>query len=282
MNRSRRRRSLAAALLVLAAAPLAAPLDAQTGKGRFFDLLDQAVREAQEAKQARDSGQGASAAPQRQLANIWNPQGCAFTDRSPLSLARATRLDRIELWYNWAAREATSAYEIVSASGQVAARGTLSRDSCDPYQASWCVAADAPGITLPAGDYTIRTPRARICQNGASGGQGFIRAWGGTVAAPTQTGARGSPRRPLLERGVDPAQGQQRVRRGVEGQPVRRQLHRHGRTARVQRRHGDAVARGDQGQLHRHALKRRQDDPRHRHLVSPRRLLDRADRAVND
>jgi len=189
MNRSRRRRSLAAALLVLAAAPLAAPLDAQTGKGRFFDLLDQAVREAQEAKQARDSGQGASAAPQRQLANIWNPQGCAFTDRSPLSLARATRLDRIELWYNWAAREATSAYEIVSASGQVAARGTLSRDSCDPYQASWCVAADAPGITLPAGDYTIRTPRARICQNGASGGQGFIRAWGGAMAAPAQARA---------------------------------------------------------------------------------------------
>lgn len=181
MKQTQRRRALVAGLLALAA--LTPSPAAQAVQGRFFDLLNEAVRQAQAAKQ----GQGASAAPQRQIANIWNPQGCAFTDRSPLTLARATRLDRIELWYNWSAREASSAYEIVAANGQSVARGTLSRDSCDPYQAAWCVGADSPAVTLPAGSYTIRVSRARVCQNGASGGQGFIRAWGATVAAPAAT-----------------------------------------------------------------------------------------------
>jgi hypothetical protein len=39
--------------------------------------------------------------------------------------------------------------------------------------------ADQPGAELAPSLYTIRAASARICQNSASGGRGFIRIFGG-------------------------------------------------------------------------------------------------------
>lgn len=182
MSPSLRRLALTVAMIALVAdvpTSLAAPQ-----RGRFIALFEEAMRQAEAAYRARErqQGQQGSSGPQRQLMSIWNPQGCGFSDRSPLTLSAATRIDRIDIWYNWTAGEASSPFDILSASGQPVARGTLVRDSCDPYQSAWCVGTASPSITLPAGSYVVRTPRARICQNAASGNRGFIRAWGGTVA----------------------------------------------------------------------------------------------------
>lgn len=170
--------SLIAGAAVIAA--LARPAAAGQPSGHFMELLDQAMREVEAV-----SGQPStpSASPP-ELVSVWNTRGCGFTDTSNLPLSRPTRIDRIDLWYNWSAREASSPYEIMRPNGQAVAAGTLTRDSCDPYQATWCVGTASPGITLPPGSYLVRTPRARICQNAASKGAGFIKAWGATVAAP--------------------------------------------------------------------------------------------------
>jgi hypothetical protein len=52
------------------------------------------------------------------------------------------------------------------------------RAGCDPYQESWCGARGNIGVSLPPGHVTIEVARGKLCQNGASGGRGFIRAYG--------------------------------------------------------------------------------------------------------
>lgn len=171
--------------LVLAAAAIGLCLESSTAlasspKGRFIDMFEEAMRQAEAAYRSRQEEPGS----RRELVSIWNTQGCGLTDRAPLHLAAPARVDRIELWYNWTAGESSSPFQILSSGGRVAAEGIVSRASCDPYQTSWCVAAATQPLTLPAGDYVVRMPRGRICQNPASANRGFIRAWGSDIPGP--------------------------------------------------------------------------------------------------
>lgn len=161
-------------LALLLAGVLSPPVWAGRPTGRLIELIDSVMPPTDSA--GRQDGNAGAAT--RELVSVWNPQGCGFTDSANLHLSEPTRLDRLDIWYNWARSEGDTAYEITASNGQAVSRGTLMRDSCDPYQASWCVGTTAPRITLPAGDYVVRTPAARICQNPASRGEGFIKAWG--------------------------------------------------------------------------------------------------------
>ena len=122
----------------------------------------------------RDARDGRSSS---MLYEVWNTAGCGFTDTAILPLGRAARLDRVELWYNWRASETTVAFTLLK-NGQEISRGVLRRGDCDPYQAAWCVAEATVGAELEADTYAVQAAAARICQNGASQGQGFIRAYG--------------------------------------------------------------------------------------------------------
>jgi hypothetical protein len=107
----------------------------------------------------------------------WNPAACDVTDAATLPLDRPTRLQRVDIWYHWAASEASTRYS-VSSNARTIAEGDLVRAECDPYQPAWCVARVELGFDVSPGAYVFRTPRAAICQNAGSGGQGFIRAFG--------------------------------------------------------------------------------------------------------
>jgi hypothetical protein len=113
----------------------------------------------------------------QQLSENWNTAACDFTDVATLALARPTNLQRVDIWYRWAANE-TSVHYSVSQDGAAVAEGDLTRAECDPYQTAWCVARVEPGADLQPGTYVFRTAHARICQNAGSRGQGFIRAFG--------------------------------------------------------------------------------------------------------
>lgn len=178
------------AALALGAACLAIPTGpavAERPSGRFFDLIDRLLQQvpghrASTGQGSRPSDNRAETdGPQQQLADIWNPQGCEFTDSSQFAISRPTRVDRIDLWYNWSPGERSTSFVLTGANGKVFARGELRRDSCDPYQGSWCGATASPRIALPAGRYRVVAGRARVCQNAASDHSGFIRAWGSSV-----------------------------------------------------------------------------------------------------
>lgn len=177
------------ASLCLGAAVLTAPASAERPSGRLFDMIDRLMQQIPGHRETGGQGnrdgnrQGQAAAPQQQLADVWNPQGCKFTDSSQFALSRPTLVDKIDLWYNWGSGERSTPFTLVGASGQIFARGELRRDSCDPYQGAWCVATASPRIVLPAGRYRVVAGRARVCQNAASGHSGFIRAWGSAAGA---------------------------------------------------------------------------------------------------
>lgn len=121
---------------------------------------------------------GASAQhAERTLMDNWNTAACGFTDTATLDVSSPIHLSRVDLWFNWRAGERSVTYT-VSANGQDFGGGTLTRGDCDPYQGAWCVARDAPDIDLEPGRYEIRAARAGLCQNGGSGGAGFIKAYG--------------------------------------------------------------------------------------------------------
>ncbi|MGA0599631.1 hypothetical protein ACO2Q3_02895 [Caulobacter sp. KR2-114] len=112
-----------------------------------------------------------------QLADTWNTGGCGFTDTATLDLGQSVRLSRISLWYNWQPGEREVRYT-VSLHGRQVGGGVLTRGDCDPYQGAWCEARDTPDADLQAGQYRFQLERGHLCQNGGSGGAGFIRAWG--------------------------------------------------------------------------------------------------------
>jgi hypothetical protein len=110
----------------------------------------------------------------------WNTGGCSFTDMATLDVGSPFHLDRMELWINWQANEQSVSYR-VERNGQDIGGGVLHREGCDPYQASWCIAADTPQADLQPGRYVIRIGHRALCQNSGSGGAGFIRAWGRAI-----------------------------------------------------------------------------------------------------
>jgi hypothetical protein len=96
-------------------------------------------------------------------------------------------------------------YFTASVGGEVMEEGELTRAECDPNQAAWCVARLEAGVEIEPGTYTFRTERAAICQNRASGGNGFICAYGARVTVPAPGSAqqiiqiaRDSPARKLI------------------------------------------------------------------------------------
>lgn len=123
------------------------------------------------------SSSNTPSAEPRQLSNNWNTGGCGLTAAARLDLGQAVRLDRIELWYLWQADESSVPFTLLR-NGQSVEQGSLKRSGSDPYQGAWCVARGQIGSALPAGAYQVRVGRAGVCQNGASGGNGFIRAYG--------------------------------------------------------------------------------------------------------
>jgi len=114
------------------------------------------------------------------LADNFNRGGCGLADNAPLSLAEPTHLSRIDLWFNWGQGERQIGYVILTPNGEQIARGVLTRAECDAYQTAWCYARGTPDLDLSAGQYLMRTARAGICQNGGSGGRGFLQAYGHT------------------------------------------------------------------------------------------------------
>jgi hypothetical protein len=111
------------------------------------------------------------------LRDNWNTAACGFTDTATLDVDSPMRLDRFELWVNWLSGEQSMAYRVFR-DGEEIGGGQVERADCDPYQSAWCVASDSPAAELDPGRYEFRIERSAICQNDASDGWGFIRAWG--------------------------------------------------------------------------------------------------------
>jgi len=107
----------------------------------------------------------------------WNTDACATTNTSGFSVDFPVRVTRVEVWYRWRTDEANVAFTVSDAS-RVIWSGTLERQSCDPYQERWCVAASPVRLSLQPGSYWIRAERGRICQNSLSSGNGFVRVYG--------------------------------------------------------------------------------------------------------
>lgn len=122
---------------------------------------------------------------QSPLFDNWNRGACGVTRTAAFVVDQETRLERLELWYNWLPNEASLSYT-ASFNNQAAFSGALVRAECDTYQPAWCVGRGEPGVDLSPGIYIIRTQRAAICQNAVSRGVGFVRVFGSaTAAAPT-------------------------------------------------------------------------------------------------
>jgi len=119
---------------------------------------------------------GAAVGDSRLLADNWNTAACDQTDRAILTLAQATHVDRVDLWFHWSQGEQSVAFKLVR-DGQAQVEGSLARGECDPYQAAWCAATVEPQADLAAGSYAFVVGRAAVCVNAGSGG-GFLRATG--------------------------------------------------------------------------------------------------------
>ena len=119
---------------------------------------------------------GVALGDSRLLADNWNTAACEQTDRATLTLAQATHVDRVDLWFHWNQGEQSVAFKLVR-DGQAQVEGALARGECDPYQAAWCAATVEPQADLEAGSYTFVVQRAAVCVNAGSGG-GFLRAIG--------------------------------------------------------------------------------------------------------
>jgi hypothetical protein len=119
-------------------------------------------------------------APVQRLVKVfdnWNTGACALTNTASFRLDAPMQIANIELWYNWQRGEAALPFEI-SVRGRSIARGELTRGSCDPYQSAWCTAVASLATVADAGDYVVRVPRGRLCQNAVSRNNGFVRVRG--------------------------------------------------------------------------------------------------------
>jgi hypothetical protein len=119
----------------------------------------------------------ATVAAQEKLFDNFNTNACDYTDRATFDLQTRAHLDHVEVWYRWGGRETSVPYTIWH-EGQTIRNGVLMRGDCDPYQEAWCTARDSFDLDAGPGRYTIRTERTRVCQNGGSGGAGFVKAFG--------------------------------------------------------------------------------------------------------
>jgi hypothetical protein len=112
-----------------------------------------------------------------QIYENWNTLACGFTSKAGFPLSEPMRLTSVELWYHWEPSESAVPYALFH-SGRLVKEGRLVRAGCDPYQEAWCGARGNIDVALPPGRVMIEVERGRLCQNGASSGRGFIRAYG--------------------------------------------------------------------------------------------------------
>jgi hypothetical protein len=123
----------------------------------------------------------------------WNPAACGLTTSAVMNLAQPTHVERVVLWYNWAAGETSLPYTL-SGGASVLRNSQFRRGTCDPYQTAWCEAVDTIDMNLAPGSYTFRTANERVCQNTGSQGMGFIRVIGRTGSGGLTTNlALGKP-----------------------------------------------------------------------------------------
>lgn len=135
----------------------------------------------------------------------WNKGGCGYTDLIRVTLDRDQSVGRARTWISWPQGVSTAPYTLLR-DGVPVRSGTFTRNSCDPYQPAWCEGVDDWNLTLEGGSYVIVTGLARVCQNGASDGNGFLSlhaALPGTAQQPgTPRAALPAPNSPLPARPV--------------------------------------------------------------------------------
>ncbi len=120
----------------------------------------------------------ATVTAQEKLFDNWNPKECGYTDSATFTLQTPARLHHIDVWFRWQGRESSVPYRLFH-DGQMIREGMLQRADCDrdPHLEGWCAARDSFDLDARPGSYTIRTER-RVCQNGPSGGAGFVKVFG--------------------------------------------------------------------------------------------------------
>lgn len=119
----------------------------------------------------------AAGTAQDKLFENWNTDACGYIESATFELHTPAHLDQIQVWYHWRGRESSVPYTLWHDS-QAIRTGVLYRAECDPFQEAWCVARDSVDLDVGPGAYMVRTERQRVCQNGASGGGGFVRVFG--------------------------------------------------------------------------------------------------------
>lgn len=105
---------------------------------------------------------------------ITNPGGCSFTDRSTFKLNSPHFVSKLEIWYSWDQGEQSVPYNLSDYNNNLIKSGVFTRGSCDPYQRQWCQGLTEVQINLNPSNYTLKLARPKLCQNSASGGNGFI------------------------------------------------------------------------------------------------------------
>ena len=109
---------------------------------------------------------------------VWNRRACRLTGTATIHLKRSQKkVTRLVTWYRWASRQKKANANLSDANGNAVAAGSLRRGSCDPNQRDWCEGVLAFNRSMPAGTYYLQAAPPRICQNGASKGQGFVRVF---------------------------------------------------------------------------------------------------------
>lgn len=129
-------------------------------------------------------------APGRFVFDNWNTGGCDQTTRSEFALSRRTSVLSLDSWRQWEKGETRTAAQLVDASGRVLQSLTLTRGECHPSMPEWCHAATDLDRVLEAGRYAMVTPAGRICQNAASGNNGYVRVM---ARAEPETGGNDGP-----------------------------------------------------------------------------------------
>ncbi|MDU8928541.1 hypothetical protein RXV86_14210 [Alisedimentitalea sp. MJ-SS2] len=115
------------------------------------------------------------------ITDNWNKGGCGYTDIIRFDLSVAQDVGRARTWINWPEGVANVLYTLVQ-DGATVLNGAFTRNNCDPYQQSWCEGIADWNLPLEAGRYVIVSGMERVCQNGASGGNGFLALHRATAA----------------------------------------------------------------------------------------------------
>ena len=142
----------------------------------------------------------------QQFFDDWNSAACGSTDVAMLTVERPIRLQRVDIWYRWRPNETTVHFRRRSAAKSSKKANCLAPSATRSRRLGASPVLEA-GAEIEPGIYTFRTARAAICQNRASGGNGFIRAFGASVTAPASANAqrmiqvaRDAPdRKPILD-----------------------------------------------------------------------------------